>query len=130
MRLANGIKVDKEKTFGKLRFSGMRREVQRRNDDGTLGEVQRRTYDLKSGVQGQMIQVSISADIPVKNYEYNGTVELVNPIVDTVAEVTYSGADVNWYIRADDIIPCDPARGFQKPDTPKKEEVKPAAQQK
>ena len=72
----------------------MRREVQRRNDDGTLGEVQRRTYDLKSGVQGQMIQVSIPADIPVKNYEYNSAVELVNPIADTVAEATYSGADV------------------------------------
>ena len=130
MRLASGIKVDKEKTFGKLRFSEMRREVQRRNDDGTLGEVQRRTYDLKSGVQGQMIQVSIPADIPVKNYEYNSEVELVNPIVDTVAEATYNGADVNWYIRADDIIPCDPAHILGKPDTLKKEDAKPAAQPK
>lgn len=35
MRLANGIITDKEKTFGKLKFSTLRREVFIQNEDGT-----------------------------------------------------------------------------------------------
>ena len=33
MRLANGIVVDKEKTFGMLKFSALRREVHLQNED-------------------------------------------------------------------------------------------------
>ena len=35
MRLANGIVIDKEKTFGVLKFSALRREVHVQNEDGT-----------------------------------------------------------------------------------------------
>lgn len=34
MRLANGIIFDKEKTFGVLKFSALRREVHVQNEDG------------------------------------------------------------------------------------------------
>ena len=51
-----------------------------------------------------MIQVSIPASAGVKNFDYNAEVELINPIADTVATATYMGADVDWYIKADDII--------------------------
>ena len=51
-----------------------------------------------------MIQVSIPASVPLKGYDYNAEVELVNPVVDTVANANYRGADVDWYIKADDII--------------------------
>ena len=34
MRLANGIVIDKEKTFGQLKFSALRREVRVQNEDG------------------------------------------------------------------------------------------------
>src|SRR5690625_5919603 len=62
MRLAEGIVIDKEKTFGLLKFSALRREVFLQNEDGTVStEVKERTYDLKSREQGQMIQVSIPA---------------------------------------------------------------------
>ncbi|MDK8540930.1 MAG: DUF961 family protein, partial [Enterococcus faecalis] len=27
-----------------------------------------------------------------------------NPIADTVANATYRGADVDWYIKADDLV--------------------------
>ena len=48
MRLANGIVLDKEKTFGVLKFSALRHEVRAENDDGsTSEEITRRTYDLK-----------------------------------------------------------------------------------
>ena len=33
MRLANGIIIDKEKTFGVLKFSALRREVHTQNED-------------------------------------------------------------------------------------------------
>lgn len=32
MRLANGIVIDKEKTFGQLKFSALRREVHVQNE--------------------------------------------------------------------------------------------------
>ena len=38
MRLANGIVLDKEKTFGTLKFSALRHEVRAENDDGSTSE--------------------------------------------------------------------------------------------
>jgi len=105
MRLANGIVLNKEKTFGVLKFSALRHEVRMENEDGsTSEEIKRRTYDLKCSVQERMIQVSIPADVAVKEYPYNAEVELINPIADTVANANFRGADVDWYIKADDII--------------------------
>ncbi len=105
MRLANGIVLDKEKTFGVLKFSALRHEVRMENEDGTISEeIKRRTYDLKCSVQERMIQVSIPADVAVKDYPYNAEVELINPVADTVANANFRGADVDWYIKADDII--------------------------
>lgn len=105
MRLANGIVIEKEKTFGQLKFSALRREVHIQNEDGTVSdEIKERTYDLKCRVQGRMIQVSIPATVPLKEFEYNAEVELVNPVADTVANATFQGADVDWFIKADDIV--------------------------
>lgn len=33
----------------------------------------------------------------------NAEVEIINPVADTVATATFQGADVDWYIKADDI---------------------------
>lgn len=85
MRLANGIVLEREVTFGELKFSALRREVRIQKEDGTLSEeIKDRTYDLKSKGQGRMIQVSIPASVPLKNFDYNAHVELVNPVADTV----------------------------------------------
>lgn len=51
-----------------------------------------------------MIQVSIPASVPLKEYDYNAEVEIINPVADTVATATFQGADVDWYIKADDIV--------------------------
>lgn len=105
MRLAEGIVIDKEKTFGVLKFSALRREVHINNEDGTVSdEIKERTYDLKSRGQGCMIQVSIPASVPLKEFDYNAEVELVNPVADTVATATFRGADVDWYIKVGDIV--------------------------
>ena len=106
MRLANGIVIDKEKTFGVSKFSALRREVHVQNEDGTVSEeIKERTYDLKCNTQGRMIQVSVPATVPLKDYDYNAEVELINPVADTVANANYRGADVDWYVKADDIVP-------------------------
>lgn len=105
MRLANGIIIDKEKTFGLLKFSALRREVDEQNEDGTVSEeIKERTYDLKSRGQRRMIQVSIPAAVPLKEFDYNAEVEIINPVADTVATATFQGADVDWYIKAEDIV--------------------------
>ena len=97
MRLANGIVIDKEKTFGQLKFSALRREVHMQNEDGTISEeIKERTYDLKCREQGRMIQVSVPATVPLR--------ELINPVADTVANATYRGADIDWYIKCDDLV--------------------------
>lgn len=51
-----------------------------------------------------MIQVSIPASVPMKEFDYNAEVEIINPVADTVATATFNGADVDWYIKADDIV--------------------------
>ena len=105
MRLANGIVIDKEKTLGVLKFSALRREVHVQNEDGTVSEeIKERTYDLKCNAQGRMIQVSVPATVPLKDYDYNAEVELINPVADTVANANYRGADVDWYVKAEDIV--------------------------
>lgn len=73
MRLTEGIVVDSVLTFGKLRFSALRREVRKQNEDGTVSnEVKERTYNLKSSAQGRMIQVSIPANVPLREFAYDG----------------------------------------------------------
>ena len=51
-----------------------------------------------------MIQVSIPASVPLKEFDYNAEVEIINPVADTVATATFQGAEVDWYIKADDIV--------------------------
>ena len=38
MRLANGLVIDKEATFGALKFSALRREIHLQNEDGSVSE--------------------------------------------------------------------------------------------
>ena len=125
MRLANGITIEKEETFGTLLFSALRREVREQNGDGTPSDVIReRTYDLKSRTQGRMIQVSIPASVPLRDYAYNAEADMVNPVVNTIAHVTFGNhADVDWYIKADDIVLAkrDGAQGSGQPAQPRRD---------
>lgn len=89
MRLAEGIIIKKEETFGVLKFSALRREVKIVDEEGNVTEqIKERTYDFKSKGQGRMIQVSIPASAGAKSFDYNAEVQLVNPIADTVATAT------------------------------------------
>ena len=87
MRLKEGIVVDEVKTFGNLKFSGLRREVYERDDEGnSTGVLIKRTYDLKSEAQGRMIQVSLPPEADLKEFEYDQPVKLVDVQIDAVAD--------------------------------------------
>ena len=108
MRLANGIVIDKEKTFGVLKFSALRREVHVQNEDGTVSEeIKERTYDLKCNTQGRMIQVSVPATVPLKDYDYNAEVELINPRITTDGYKIGERGFVNYILLADDMLPVE-----------------------
>lgn len=126
MRLPEGIVVDKEATFGKLKFSALRRENRERNEDGTVStNIVSRTYDLRSSGQGMTIQITLPAEVPLKEFQYLEEVDLINPVVDTVASRTYSGADVGWYIKADDIVPKNGAAAPKPGTKPEQADGKP-----
>ena len=91
MRLAEGIVIDLEQTFGVLKFSGQRRERFKQDDDGNrTDDVKERTYDLKSMKQGMMIQVSIPAAAGVKEFKYNQIVTLIDPEIDALANAEFN----------------------------------------
>ena len=48
--------------------------------------------------------VSVPPEVPLREFPYNAVVELVNPVADTVSRKTYTGADVDWYVKAEDIV--------------------------
>ena len=127
MRLANGIVIDKQATFGRLRFSALRREVFEQHEDGPPSDVGKdRTDDLKSKTQRRLIQVSIAANTPLRVYAYNAEVEIVNPVANTVANATFgNNAEADWYIKADDIVLVKPeqagATGGGQPIQPRKD---------
>ena len=104
MRLSNGFVIDKEKTFGELKFTAVR-DVFLQNEDGTPStQLKKRIYDLKCSLHGGIIPVSVPPEVPLREFPYNAVVELVNPVADTVSRKTYTGADVDWYVKAEDIV--------------------------
>ena len=94
MRLSNGFVIDKEKTFGELKFTAVR-DVFLQNEDGTpSSQLKKRIYDLKCSLHGGIIPVSVPPEVPLREFPYNAVVELVNPVADTVSRKTFGGADV------------------------------------
>jgi hypothetical protein len=105
MRLAEGIVIDLEQTFGVLKFSGQRRERFKQDDDGNrTDDVKERTYDLKSMKQGMMIQVSIPAAAGVKDFKYNQIVTLIDPEIDALANAEFNRVETSWFMKAKDLV--------------------------
>lgn len=107
MRLKEGIVVDEVKTFGNLKFSGLRREVYERDEEGnSTGVLIKRTYDLKSEAQGRMIQVSLPPEAGAKDFAYDQPVTLVDVVIDSVADARgRNRAEASWYLNAADLVP-------------------------
>ena len=105
MKLEAGLHIDYTETFGELRFWGLRRERQVYDDENNqTGEIDRRTYNLVSKAQQDMIPVILPGHVPVRNFPQDTVVELVNPVINSGANRNFRGADVFWWITADDIV--------------------------
>ena len=69
-----------------------------------ITQIKKRIYDLECSLHGVIIPVSVPPEVPLREFPYNAVVELVNPVADTVSRKTYTGADVDWYVKAEDIV--------------------------
>ena len=66
MRLSNGFVIDREKTFGELKFTAVR-DVFLQNEDGTpSSQLKKRIYDLKCSLHGGIIPVSVPPEVPLR----------------------------------------------------------------
>ena len=71
MRLSNGFVIDKEKTFGELKFTAVR-DVFLQNEDGTPStQLKKRIYDLKCSLHGGIIPVSVPPEAVKGTSEYS-----------------------------------------------------------
>ncbi|GLC88786.1 YdcP family protein [Lysinibacillus piscis] len=83
IQLAQGIVIDKEKTFGQFKFSTLRCGI---FHQGTVyTEVKGPTY----GEQGCM---SVPTTVLLREFDYNVEVDILSLIANT----TFRGADMNW----------------------------------
>ena len=48
--------------------------------------------------------MSVPPEVPLREFPYNAVVELVNPVADTVSKKIFGGAEVDWYVKAEDIV--------------------------
>ena len=55
-----------------------------------------------TGITLSLVQPMVS--LLIRTAQNNAVVELVNPVADTVSRKTYTGADVDWYVKAEDIV--------------------------
>ena len=55
-----------------------------------------------TGITLSLVQPMVS--LLIRTAQNNAVVELVNPVADTVSRKTFGGADVDWYVKAEDIV--------------------------
>ena len=69
------------------------------------GSIKSTLHNLYSDVQrANDVAVVLPAKAGEKHFLPEQKVKLINPVVDTVANANYRGADVDWYVKADDIV--------------------------
>ena len=69
------------------------------------GSIKSTFHNLYSDVQrADDVVVTLPAKAGEKHFLPEQKVKLINPVVDTVANANYRGADVDWYVKADDIV--------------------------
>ena len=69
------------------------------------GSIKSTFHNLYSDVQrADDVVVVLPAKAGEKHFLPEQKVKLINPVVDTVENANYRGADVDWYVKADDIV--------------------------
>ena len=102
MRLSNGFVIDKEKTFGELKFTAVR-DVFLQNEDGTPStQLKKRIYDLKCSLHGGIIPVS------VQKHPYGKVVDKVlvagSDTVSFIPNLTHKSITPFWVRKKQSII--------------------------
>ena len=116
MRLANGIVLDKEKTFGVLKFSALRHEVRVENEveqqrvNGRFVPVTR-SYNLYSDIQrADDIIVVLPAKAGEKRFKYEQKVKLINPKITAEGKNVRGRGYTNYILTADDMLPAEESK--------------------
>lgn len=95
---------DFESDFGRLSYVSLRTTSLQADENGEMTEVKKRVYNLLSDNKRAVVQVSIPADVPEKDFRRGQEVVLVNPVMNVMAVSNFPGVDVIDYLTADDII--------------------------
>lgn len=61
-------------------------------------EIKERTYEVKSRGQRRVVQEYIFDYVPLKDFDEHVEVVLINPVTDAVAQASFRGAHLDWYI--------------------------------
>ncbi|MDA1478044.1 YdcP family protein [Bacillus changyiensis] len=100
----NFIVPDTKATFGDLKFMGLNRERFVYEDGKRTDKLESRIYNLASSVQKGQIEVTLPAHIDLKEYEPFVDVELKTPQISAMAMSAGNFANLNWTVRAEDIV--------------------------
>lgn len=93
--------IDKEKTFGELKFGGFIGKSYKLNPtSGERGEVRGLAYLLRCKVQEEPIRVTLPPEVSQKDFKRGDIVELIEPEIGAIAD----RGTVNVFIRAKDIV--------------------------
>lgn len=105
MRLdRNKIVYDSEKTFGELLFMEFNEEHFERDEDGKdTAELARRSYNLYSIRQGEIIRVNLPAEVPLKEFKEEERVELIDVAIAPLVDNGY-GNERTYFITAADMV--------------------------
>ncbi|MGK9488068.1 DUF961 family protein [Bacillus sp. TV3D] len=100
------IVPNNRETFGDCKFLGFKREkyVYDQVNQKRTDELESRTYNLAASCQGGPVEVILPASCELKEYDFMENVELINPIIEARATSNGNFANINWVIRADDIV--------------------------
>ncbi|MGE9994636.1 DUF961 family protein [Peptoniphilaceae bacterium SGI.137] len=118
MKLDHDLILDIEKTFGNLTFAAFRNDVFVKDLEGKdTGELERRVYTLLSSAQCNTIEVSIPANVALKEFPSGTPVVLVNPSFSAIPVPDYRDPHLNWYCIAEDLVEKKGGNGVspQKP---------------
>ncbi|MCP0887348.1 YdcP family protein [Ligilactobacillus sp. WILCCON 0076] len=108
LKLRNGIVIDEEKSLGKLKFLDKKAPSLVLGEDGEpTGEIKDRRYDILSKLQHDSFTVILPAETEEKNFPFNSTVKLINPVVENYAIPNGRYVDSGIRVTADDIVLVD-----------------------
>lgn len=79
------MEVDVEETLGTITFLAKATDVNATNEDGTVGELRFRTYQLLSSVQESDFRVRVKPEVAEKEFTAGQVVRLVNPVFENYA---------------------------------------------